>query len=66
MWHLGTRFRRQGGVGVTAGLDDLRGLLQPSGFRDSVKRPQAAPEDLPFADQQVSLLTASQDYSSSL
>ena len=27
MWHLGTWFSRQGGVGLTAGLDDLRGLF---------------------------------------
>jgi len=29
MWPLGTGFSRDGGVGVTVGLDDLRGLLQP-------------------------------------
>ena len=29
MWHLGTWFSRRGGVGVTVGLDDLRGLFQP-------------------------------------
>jgi len=31
-WHLGTWFSRHGGVGVTAGLDDLGGLFQPEGF----------------------------------
>jgi len=30
MWHLGTWFSRRGGVGVTVGPDDLRGLFQPS------------------------------------
>jgi len=29
MWHLGTWFGRHGGVGLTVGLDDLRGLFQP-------------------------------------
>ena len=29
MWHLGTGFSRRGGVGVTVGLDDLRGCFQP-------------------------------------
>jgi len=28
-WHFGTWFSRHGGVGVTFGLDDLRGLFQP-------------------------------------
>ena len=27
MWHLGTRFSRHGGVGLTVGPDDLRGLF---------------------------------------
>ena len=26
MWHFGACFSRRGGVGVTIGLDDLRGL----------------------------------------
>jgi len=30
MWHFETWFSRHGGVGVTVGLDDLRGFLQPS------------------------------------
>jgi len=29
MWHFRTCFSRRGGVGVTVGLDDLRGLFQP-------------------------------------
>jgi len=29
MWHLGTWFSRRGGIGVTVGLDSLRGLFQP-------------------------------------
>jgi len=29
MWYLKTWFSRPGGVGVTAGLNDLRGLFQP-------------------------------------
>ena len=29
LWHLGTGFSRRGGIGVTVGLDDLRGLFQP-------------------------------------
>jgi len=29
MWHLGTWFSRHGGVGLTFGPDDLRGLFQP-------------------------------------
>jgi len=29
MWPLGAWFSRHGGVGVTVGLDDLRGLFQP-------------------------------------
>jgi len=29
MWHFGTRFSRRGGVGLTVGPDDLRGLFQP-------------------------------------
>ena len=29
MWHCGVWFSRDGGDGLTAGLDDLRGLLQP-------------------------------------
>jgi len=33
MWHLGTWFSRQRGVGVTAGLDDLRGV---SNLKESV------------------------------
>jgi len=28
-FHFGTWFSRHGGVGVMAGLDDLRGLFQP-------------------------------------
>jgi len=28
-WHLVTRFSRHGSVGLTVGLDDLRGLFQP-------------------------------------
>jgi len=28
MWHFGTWFSRHGGVGLTFGLDDLRGLFQ--------------------------------------
>ena len=35
MWHFGTWFSRHGGVGVTAGLDDLRGLFQPQWFYDN-------------------------------
>ena len=35
MWHFRTWFSRQGGVGVTVGLDDLRGLFQLSRFCDS-------------------------------
>jgi len=29
MWHFGTWFSRQGGVGVMVGPDDLRDLFQP-------------------------------------
>ena len=29
MWHFRTRFSRRGGVGLTLGLHDLRGLFQP-------------------------------------
>jgi len=29
MWHSGTWFSRHGGVGLTVGLDDFRGLFQP-------------------------------------
>jgi len=29
MWHSGIWFSRHGGVGLTARLDDLRGLFQP-------------------------------------
>ena len=29
MWHFGIWFSRHGGVGLTVGLDDLRGLFQP-------------------------------------
>ena len=29
IWHFGIWFSRHGGVGVTVGLDDLRGLFQP-------------------------------------
>jgi len=29
MWHYRTWFSRHGGVGVTVGLDDFRGVLQP-------------------------------------
>jgi len=29
-------FSRHGGVGLTVGLDDLRGLFQPSWFCDSM------------------------------
>jgi len=29
VWHFGTQFSRHGGVGLTVGLDDLRGLFQP-------------------------------------
>jgi len=29
MWHFRTWFSRHGGVGLTVGLDDLRGLFQP-------------------------------------
>ena len=35
MWPCGTWLSRRGGVGVTAGLGDLRGLLQPSRFCDA-------------------------------
>jgi len=30
MWHFGIWFSRHGGVGWMVGLDDLRGLFQPS------------------------------------
>jgi len=30
MWHFGTWFSRHGGDWFTVGLDDLRGLFQPS------------------------------------
>jgi len=29
MWHFGTWFSSHGGVGLTVGLEDLRGLWQP-------------------------------------
>jgi len=29
MWHFGIQFSRHGGVGLTVGPDDLRGLFQP-------------------------------------
>ena len=29
MWHFGTWFSRHGGVGLMAGLDDVRRLFQP-------------------------------------
>jgi len=29
IWHFRTWFGRHGGVGLTVGLDDLRGLFQP-------------------------------------
>ena len=29
MWHFGIWFSKHGGVGLTVGLDDLRGLFQP-------------------------------------
>jgi len=39
MWHLGTWFSRHGGVGLTVGLDDLKGIFQPMilQFYDSMK-----------------------------
>ena len=39
MWHFRTWFSRHGGVGVTVGLDDLRGLFQPQWLYDSVAAP---------------------------
>jgi len=36
LWHLGTGFSRHGGVGVTAGLDDIKALFQPWWFCDSM------------------------------
>jgi len=30
IWHFGIQFSRHGGVGLTAGLDVLRGLFQPT------------------------------------
>jgi len=43
MWHLGTWFSRCGGVGVTVGPDDLRGLSQPDWFCDSQMGEQSPP-----------------------
>ena len=39
MWLFRTWFSRHGGVGITVGLDDLRGLFQPSWFYDSAPWP---------------------------
>ena len=33
MWHLGTWLSRHGGVGMMVGLDDVRGLFQPTILR---------------------------------
>jgi len=41
MWHFRTWFSRHSGVGVMAGLDDLRGLsnLKDSKFSNKTSRP---------------------------
>jgi len=35
IWHFSTWFSKHGGIGLTVGLDDLRGLFQPSLFCNS-------------------------------